>query len=147
MSKVQPKLQIIEVNWENQGTRLSCFGDENKMAEQSGKQFTCFTVKYCLKSWQQHHLKTWTDLYLLNFPIKMHYRCKLNIDWGKQVLACFQTWNYFEWIIKRVLNSTFIGYEELCTSSRVLSLLDLQNSSYPTQPLSIIAKYVVSSWG
>ena len=26
----------------------------------------------------------------------MHYRYKLNIDGGKDVLTCFLTWNYFE---------------------------------------------------
>ena len=33
------------------------------------------------------YLQNWTALYLLNFLIKMHYRCdfKLNIDGGKQV--------------------------------------------------------------
>ena len=51
---------------------------------------------------------------------------------------------YFERIIKQLLNSAFVVYEEFC---RVLSteafntLLDLQNSSYPSQPHSIIAKY------
>ena len=54
---------------------------------------------------------------------------------------------YFEWIIKQLLNSAFVGYEEFCRSRRVIStsvdntLLDLQNSSYPAQPHSIIAKY------
>ena len=70
-------------------------------------------------------------------------------------LACFQTWNYFEGIIKQILNSAFVGYEEFCRSRRVLStsafgigeqhhntLLNLQNSSYPTQPHSIIANYL-----
>ena len=62
-----------------------------------------------------------------------------------------RTGKYFEWIIKQILNSAFIGYEEFCRSPRVLStsafglcgntLLDLQNSSYPTQPRSIIANY------
>ena len=57
---------------------------------------------------------------------------------------------YFEWIIKQLLNSAFVGYEKFCRSRRVLStlpsvsvvntLLDLQISSYPTQPRSIIAK-------
>ena len=48
---------------------------------------------------------------------------------------------YFELIIKQLLNSAFVGYEEFCRSRRVLSpsasvdntLLDLQNSSYPTK--------------
>ena len=50
------------------------------------------------------------------------------------------------------MNSAFVGYEEFCRSRRVLStsafglcvdntLLDLQNSSYPTQPHSIIVNY------
>ena len=62
-----------------------------------------------------------------------------------------RTRKYFEWIIKQLLNSAFVGYEEFCRSQTVLStlafasvdntLLDLQNSSYPTQPHSIIDKY------
>ena len=42
------------------------------------------------------------------------------------------------------MNSTFVGYEELSRSRRVLSteaentLLDLLNSSYPTQSYSLI---------
>ena len=40
------------------------------------------------------------------------------------------------------MNSAFIGYEEFCGLRRGLStFLDLQNSSYPTQPYSIIANY------
>ena len=70
-------MQIIEVNQENVGTRLSCFGDENKMAEQSAKHFTCFMMKYCLKSWQEQHMKTtrwtisaiWTIFEDLNRPL------------------------------------------------------------------------------
>ena len=56
-----------------------------------------------------------------------------------------RTGKYFEWIIKQLLNSA--GYEELCRSSPRPSasventLLDLQNSSYPTQAHSIIANY------
>ena len=46
-------------------------------------------------------------------------------------------------------NSAFVGCEELSRSRRVLSteaqvdytLLDLLNSSYPTQPHSLIANY------
>ena len=51
-------------------------------------------------------------------------------------------------MIKQLLNSAFVGYEEFCRSRRVLStsasvdntLLALHNSSYPTQPHSLIAK-------
>ena len=83
----------------------------------------------------------------------------------------FKRRKYFEWIIKQLLNSAFVGYEEFCRSRRMLStsafglggyvyasvdpprpsasedniLLDLQNSSYPTQPHSIIAKYRVDN--
>ena len=45
------------------------------------------------------------------------------------------------------MNSACVGYEELSRSRRVLStsadntFLDLLNSSYPTQPHSLIAKY------
>ena len=45
------------------------------------------------------------------------------------------------------MNSAFVGYEELSRSRRVLStsadntLLDLLNSSYPTQPHPLIANY------
>ena len=50
------------------------------------------------------------------------------------------------------MNSAFVGYEELSRCQRVLStlvsvdntLLDLLNSSYPTQPHSLIAKYILS---
>ena len=43
------------------------------------------------------------------------------------------------------MNSAFVGYKELSRSRRVLStsdntLLDLLNSSYPSQPHSLIAK-------
>ena len=39
-------------------------------------------------------------------------------------LACFSlilTWNYFEGIIKQLLTSAFVGYEEFCRSRRELS--------------------------
>ena len=51
------------------------------------------------------------------------------------------------------MNSAFVGYEELSRSRTVLpprssasvdnTLLDLLNSSYPTQPHSLIAKFTV----
>ena len=49
------------------------------------------------------------------------------------------------------MNLAFIPYEELSRSQRVLStsadntLLDLLNSSYPTQPHSLIAKYLFTT--
>ena len=36
-------------------------------------------------------------------------------------LSLFLTWNYFKGIIKQLLNSAFVGYEEFCRSRRVLS--------------------------
>ena len=44
------------------------------------------------------------------------------------------------------MNSAFVGYEELSRSRWMLSteaegFLNLLNSSYPTQPHSLIAKY------
>ena len=54
------------------------------------------------------------------------------IDGGKHVLAMFlfKTRNYFEWIIKQLLNSAFLWYDELWRSRRVNnSLLNLHNSS------------------
>ena len=35
------------------------------------------------------YLQPQTALDLQNFPIKMHYRCELIIDRGKDVSACF----------------------------------------------------------
>ena len=81
----------------NLGTGLSCFGCLNKMEELSGGHCTRLTAKYCLKTYSKNSerstrrttfaiwsiLQTGGDLYLLNFPKKMHYRCELNIDRGR----------------------------------------------------------------
>ena len=56
----------------------------------------------------------------------MHYR-RVNIDGGKHVLVCFETRKYFEWIIKQLLNSAFVSFE---------------NHADDTQPHSVIADYV-----
>ena len=44
------------------------------------------------------------------------------------------------------MNSAFVGYEELSRPRSVihLGLLDLLNSSYPTQPHSLIANYLAT---
>ena len=58
-----------------------------------------------------------------------------------------RTRKYFEWIIKQLLNSAFVGYEEFCRSRRASvdnTLLDLQNSLYPTQLHSIIP--IIKNW-
>ena len=48
------------------------------------------------------------------------------------------------------MNSALVGYEELSRSRRVLSTsafgLDLLNSSYPTQPHSLIAIIIHSKY-
>ena len=60
---------------------------------------------------------------------------------------------YFEWIIKTLLNSSFVWCEELCRARRMLSTgaeglggkhpPDLHNSSHPTYPLSILLIIVI----
>ena len=101
----------------------------------------------------------WTD------DVKSATRCRLLNPWPRKpgdkivlylVYGKYKEQNdetplrmgkYFEWIIKQLLNSAFIGYEEFCGSQRMLStsvdntLLDLQNS-YRTQPHSVIANYI-----
>ena len=47
------------------------------------------------------------------------------LDKSKRTLS-----NYFEWIIKQLMNSAFVGFN---------TLLDLLNSSHPTQLHSLIA--------
>ena len=106
------------------------------MTEQSVEHFTRFTVKYCLKTWQEQHeggqqllfgvyyLQTWTDLYLLNLPKKIIiYIIDMNLH--RPRLACFRLFLNLElfWmnIIKQLLNSAFVEYEEFCRSWRVLS--------------------------
>ena len=48
---------------------------------------------------------------------------------------------------KQLMNSAFVGYKEQCGSQRSTladnTLLDLHNSSYPTQPHLFIAKYIM----
>ena len=67
-----------------------------------------------------------------------------------------RTGKYFARIRKQLLHSAFVGYEEFCRSpggcyptrpsaSVNNTLLDLQNSSYPNQPHSIIPNYTLSS--
>ena len=59
-----------------------------------------------------------------------------------------RTRKYFEWIIKQLLNLAFVGCEEFCRSRRASvdnTLVDLQNSLYPTQPHSIIPNILLST--
>ena len=56
------------------------------------------------------YLQSWTTQ-------NVHYESfedELNIDGGKHVLAMFlnKELNYFEWIIKQLLNSAFVSYYE-----------------------------------
>ena len=55
---------------------------------------------------------------------------ELNIDAGKDVLAMFLNWELFWWIIKQLMNSAFVGYEEFSRSTSAdNTLLHLHNSS------------------
>ena len=58
------------------------------------------------------------------------------------LVAGYWTVNRENWKLN-LLNSALVGYEEFCISWGVLSISALrsENSSYPTQPDSIIAKY------
>ena len=60
---------------------------------------------------------------------------------SRKAKGSFSPLRLFEYIIKQLLNLAFIGYQEFCRSPWVLYL---QNSRYPTQPCSIIAKYILS---
>ena len=71
----------------------------------------------------------------------MHFRGELDIDKGKHVLACFETRNYFKWILKQLINSELS--RRMLSTSADNTLLDLHNSSYPTQPHSLIANYPI----
>ena len=88
--------QLCTVNREDLGMRLSCFGCEKKNGRKVGGAIYSFHDKPLSKNIArrqlngQHllfgvYLKTLIALYLLN----MHYRGELNIDDGKNVLACF----------------------------------------------------------
>ena len=43
-------------------------------------------------------------------------------EMGASRVYKFEWEEYFEWIIKQLLNSAFVGYEEFCRSRRVLSI-------------------------
>ena len=107
-----------------------------------------------LTQWHQNEVKSAARYRLLNhWPENLRTRlCYFGERKNKEQngKTPSRTGRYFEWIIKQlILNLAFIGYEEFCRSRRVLStsasvdntLLDLQNSSYPPPPHSIIAKY------
>ena len=92
-SKVHPVAGYWTVDRENLGTRFSCLGSYNKMAELSAEHFTRFTIVSILSKNiartarnqldGQHllfgvYLQTWADLYLLKIPNKdAHYRYEL----------------------------------------------------------------------
>ena len=109
---------LCTVDREDLGTRLSCFGCEKKNGRKMvGGTFYSFHDELLSKNIArrlldgQHlvfgvYLQTWTALHLLN----MQYRGELNIDEGKHVLASFWARNYFEWIIKKFMDSAFVGY-------------------------------------
>ena len=111
MSKVQHSCRLRHRYREDLGTRLSCFGCENKNSRTFFRTFYSSHDDLSSKNIARRqldgqnllfgvYLQTWTALSLLNSP----YRGELDIEEGKHV---------FEWIIKQLMNSAFVGYEEL----------------------------------
>ena len=102
-SKVQPKLQTIEPLTEKtwgrgwvvliERTKWLTFGETP--CSFHGEILSKIIPRTARRQLDGRHLlfrvylQTWTDLYLLNLPIKMRYRYELNIDRGKHVLGCF----------------------------------------------------------
>ena len=76
------------------------------------------------------YLHNGTALYLLNFPIKMHSRYELK--------ACFSL--FFNLELFWMTNKAIIEFGFRGNRYDVIHL-HLHNSSYPTQPHSLIAKY------
>ena len=113
--------------------------------------------------------KYWLTKYWFN-DIKSAARCRLLNRWPRkprnEVVLCLvsgktkernaetplKTGKHFQWKTKQLLTSSFVEYEEIGRSRGRYpprpsayvdnTLLDRQNSSYPTQPHSIIAKYL-----
>ena len=81
------------------------------------------------------YLRSWTTLYLLNLPINGTVEDEHKNNGGKNVLACFETRNYFEWIIKQ---NYWIRLSDLGGCYHYKTLLDIHNSSDDTQPHSIV---------
>ena len=48
-----------------------------------------------------HDLQNRTSLYILNLSRNRQLRQLKTVEAGRGKHACFQTWNYFEWIIKQ----------------------------------------------
>ena len=168
MSIVQQNCQVIEplthktwwpvwvvLVWVKNGLTLILYSFHNDEKGNVLFQKIATTVRIQLAGWNLlfgEYLHTWTFLYLLDFPINIYYRDKLNIEGGKHVLARFKFRNYFKWMIKQLLNAVSYHlktYGELggCYPPRPMTsgdntLLDLRVSSDETQPHSImINKY------
>ena len=74
-----------------------------------------------IASWMLHSF--WcekTSVYILKLCRKIGQSLEESLRGGKLVKNL-----YFEWIIKQLLNSAFLGCEELCRSRRMLSTLAL----------------------
>ena len=79
-----------------------------------------------LNRWHQNDVKSAARCRLLNhWPGKPGDKVLLYLLSGKNTRrngeTAIRTGKYFEWIIKQLLNSAFVGYEEFCRSRRVLS--------------------------
>ena len=61
----------------------------------------------------EEYLQNWTAPFISPTLADKHaIKDKLNVNGSKHVLACFITRNYFEWIIKQLLNLAFLSSEE-----------------------------------
>ena len=65
----------------------------------------------------------WRIFVELDKPKRILSKMNLTLMQVSIFLLCFWTRNYFEWIIRQLMNSAFVGYEELSRSRRVLSSL------------------------
>ena len=90
----------------------------------------------------REYLQSWTTLYLLNLSINGTIEDELQHHGGKNILACFKTRNYFEWVIKQYywsqLSYHLKNYRDLGGCYHYNTVLNLNNSSDDTQPHSIV---------
>ena len=93
------------------GKALSCWSDDVKG----------FVI---LNQWPQNNVKSAASWRLLNRWPRKPGTGLCYIKWAEKQRAkwwnSFRTRKYFEWIIKQLLKSAFVGYEEFCRFGRVL---------------------------
>ena len=90
----------------------------------------------------REYLQSWTTLYLLNLSINGTIEDELQHYGDKNILACFKTRNYFEWVIKQYywsrLSYHLKNYRDLRGCYHYNTVLNLNNSSDDIQPHSIV---------